>query len=288
MRGNVVRNNTCTSADAEGVYLSQYADGLVEGNAISRAGQNGQARMHGLYLANAGSSNTTIRGNRIFDNKNAEGNGIHANGDLSIGGSGLIRNLVVEGNTIYGNGQSGINLDGVQDSAFRNNLVYGNARHALRAYQIDGAAGPARLAIVNNTLVATGGWAVKLSEDAGGHVIFNSILAGSSGSLCVGTTSGLVSNNNVVTSVLSWDTEASTTSLSNWRTRTGQDGASQSSTTAALFTNPSAADYTLSAASVARNRGAATLSSVTAPAKDIVGTARPQAGAFDVGAYEMK
>ncbi|MED5619348.1 right-handed parallel beta-helix repeat-containing protein [Ideonella sp. BN130291] len=288
MHGNVVRNNTCTLANAEGVYLSQFADGLVEGNTISRAGQNGQARMHGLYLANAGSNNTTIRGNRIFDNKNAEGNGIHANGDLSIGGSGLIRNVVIEGNTIYGNGQSGINMDGVQDSTLQNNLVYGNARHAIRDYQIDAAAGAARLRIVNNTLVATGGWAVKLSEDAGGHVIFNNILAGSSGSLSVGTTTGLVSNSNVVTSVFSYDNESTTVSLSTWRSKTGQDGATQSSTTSALFTNPSAGDYTLSTGSVARNKGVATLNGVSAPPKDIVGTARPQAGAIDIGAYEMK
>lgn len=288
MHGNVVRNNSCTNADAEGFYLSQFANGLVEGNTISGAGKNGETRKHGLYLANAGSHDTTIRANRIFDNKNAEANGIHMNGDLSIGGTGLIRNIVIEGNTIYGNGQSGLNFDGVQDTLVQNNLVYNNARHALRDYQIDGAAGPARLRIVNNTLVATGGWAIKLSEDQGGHVIFNNILAGSSGSLCVGTTSGLVSNNNVATSVFSTDTESSTIALSTWRTRTGQDGVSQSSSTSALFTNPSAADYTLSGTSPARNKGTATLSGVSTPVKDILGTARPQAGAFDVGAYEAR
>ncbi|MEW6705846.1 MAG: right-handed parallel beta-helix repeat-containing protein, partial [Pseudomonadota bacterium] len=196
--------------------------------------------------------------------------------------------VVVENNIIYGNGQNGINMDGVQDSTFQNNLVYGNARHALRDYQIDGAAGAARLRIVNNTLVANGGWAVKLSEDQGGHVIFNNILAGSSGSLSVGTTSGLVSNDNVFTASLSSDNESSTVSLSTWRSRTGQDSVSQSSTTSALFTNASGGDYTLSSSSVARNKGVATLSSVSAPVKDIRGMARPQAGAFDVGAYEAQ
>ncbi|MEW6703779.1 MAG: right-handed parallel beta-helix repeat-containing protein, partial [Pseudomonadota bacterium] len=196
--------------------------------------------------------------------------------------------VVVENNIIYGNGQNGINMDGVQDSTFQNNLVYGNARHALRDYKIDAAAGAARLRIVNNTFVATGGWAIKLSEDAGGHVIFNNILAGSSGSLSVGTTSGLVSNDNVFTASLSVDNEASTIALATWRSLTGQDAASKSSTTGALFTNAAGADYTLTAASPARNVGVAELSGVRAPAADLLGTARPQGGAIDAGAVEAR
>ena len=285
MHGNILRNNVCTSADAEGLYVSEFADGLIEGNTISGSGKNGQGRAHGLYLANAGSNNTTIRGNVIFGNTNSESNGIHANGDLSVGGNGLIRNMVVEGNTIYGNGQNGINLDGVQDSTFRNNLIYGNVRHALRDYQEDGAGGAARLRIVNNTLIAnSSGWAVKLSADSGGHVIFNNVLIGATGSLSVGTSSGLVSDRNVVSGAYSNDDESSTISLATWRSRTGQDAASQSSTASALFISGSS--YALSAASVARDGGVATLASVFAPTKDIAGAARPQGGGIDVGAYE--
>jgi parallel beta-helix repeat protein len=287
MHGNVLRNNTCNSSDAEGFYLSEFADGLVEGNTISASGKNGQSRMHGLYLANAGSNNTTIRGNRIYGNTNSESNGIHANGDQSVGGNGLIRNIVVDGNTIYDNGQNGINLDGVQDSLFQNNLVYGNGHHALRDYQIDGAAGAARLRIVNNTLIADAGWAVKLSEDAGGHVIFNNILAGSDGSLSVGT-GNLVSDRNVVVGSFSSDNESTTMSLATWRSRTGQDAATQTGTLGTLFTNAAGSDFTLSAGSVARNKGVATLSGTPAPGKDIIGTARPQGGAIDIGAYEAR
>ena len=39
---------------------------------------------------------------------------------------------------------------------------------------------------------------------------------------------------------------------------------------------------------MARNKGTSILNNVAAPGKDIVGTARPQAGAFDIGAYEMR
>ncbi len=286
MRGNVLRNNRCIASDAEGFYLSQFAEGTVEANTISGSGTNGQTRMHGLYLANAGSNGTTIRGNTIFGNGNGESNGIHANGDLSVGGSGLIRNMVVDGNIIYGNGQSGINLDGVQDSLFQNNVVYGNARHAIRAYMIDGAAGAANLHIVNNSLVASGGWAVKLSEDSGGHVIFNNLLFGSTGSLCVGSNI-LASNNNVVGGPFSNDNESSLILIATWRTRTGQDVNTQASTQAAVFNNPTGADYSLAAASPARDKGVTTFASVAAPAKDIVGAARVQGAAIDAGAYEF-
>ncbi|MFZ2649942.1 MAG: right-handed parallel beta-helix repeat-containing protein [Burkholderiaceae bacterium] len=286
MRGNTLRNNRCIAAEAEGFYLSQFADSLVETNTISGSGTSGQTRAHGVYLANAGSNGTTIRGNTIFGNANGESNGIHANGDLSVGGSGLIRNIVVEGNIVYGNGQSGINMDGVQDSLFQNNLIYGNARHAIRAYMIDGAAGPANLHFVNNSLVASGGWAIKLSEDSGGHVVFNNLLFGSTGSLCVGANS-LASNNNVAGGSFSNDTEASVITIATWRSRTGQDANSQSSTQAAVFKNTAAADYSLSNTSPARDKGVATFSSVAAPQKDILGAPRAQGIAIDAGAYEL-
>lgn len=285
MRGNVLRNNRCVGAMAEGFYLSQFADGLIEANAISGSGTNGQPRAHGVYLANAGSNATTIRGNTIFGNANVESNGIHANGDISVGGSGLIRGLVVEGNVIHGNGQSGINLDGVQDSRFQNNLIHANARHAIRAYMIDGAGGPTNLHLINNTLVATGGWAVKLSEDGGGHVIFNNLLYGSAGSLSVGS-NNLASNNNLVGGSFSNDNEASTIALAIWRARTGQDAASQLGTQGAVFSNAAASDYRLAAGSPARDKGLATFGGIAAPPKDIAGASRIQGPAIDVGAFE--
>lgn len=286
MRGNTLRNNRCIDAEAEGFYLSQFAEGLVEANTISNSGTNGQIRMHGLYLANAGSNGTTIRANTISGNRNGESNGIHANGDLSVGGNGLIRSLVIEGNVIHSNGQSGINLDGVQDSLFQNNLIYANARHAIRAYAIDGAAGPANLRIVNNSLVASAGWAVKLSEDGGGHVIFNNLMFGSTGALSVGSNS-LAANHNVVDGSFSNNNEASVIQLASWRSLTGQDAASLQSTPAETFSNSAAGDFSLAAASPARDRGVATFSSVAAPAKDLLGRNRAAGLGIDAGAYEL-
>lgn len=284
MFGNVVRGNTVNTTDMEGVYLSQFAEGLVENNTIYNCGQNGDNKKHGLYLANAGTNYTVVRGNTIYNNVNAEANGIHCNGDLSVGGNGLIRFCTFENNIIYGNGQNGINGDGLQDSLIQNNLFYNNARNAVRIYLIDAAEGAARMKIINNTFIASNGWAVKMTEDLGGHVIFNNILIGSSGSLCVGNTS-LSSNANVFGGSLSTNEESSTVALAAWRTATSQDATSVTGTSAATFVNAGAANYALSSSSPARGIGISSLASLNAPALDMVGITRLPT--IDAGALEF-
>lgn len=285
MRGNIVRAIQCIQPDSEGFYLSQFANGLIENNVITNPGRNGQTRQHGLYLANAGSDGTTIRGNTITAVVNAESEGVHINGDLSIGGDGLISNLVIEGNRIgSAGGNNAINMDGVQSALVQNNLITASGHHALRAYAIDGAAGPRNMKIVNNTFVTDKGWAIKFSEDVGGHVIFNNILIGSAGSLAVGST--LTSNANVFGGNLSDDSENTTISLSVWRSRSGQDAASVSSTKTATFRNASGGDFRPSTTSPAKDTGVPSLGGLSAPARDIDGTARPAGTRADIGALE--
>ena len=287
MRGNVIRGNTCTDADAEGFYVSQFGQGLLENNVIANAGRNGQARGHGIYLANGGSDGTTIRGNRISGITNAESEGIHCNGDLSIGGDGLISDLTIEANTISSSGgNNAINFDGVQNALIRDNLVMASGHHALRAYAIDGAAGPRNLRVINNTFVTNNGWAVKLSEDGGGHVVFNNILLGSAGSLAIGSPTTLAANNNVVAGTFSVDEEASTLTLAAWRTRTAQDAASVSGTAAQLFVNAAAGNFALSSSSPARDKGLSIFAGLAVPSTDLTGAPRQQASAPDIGAIE--
>lgn len=289
MTGNVLRGNRCTNADAEGIYVSQFGNGLIEQNVISASGASGAARSHGIYLANAGGDGTIIRANQIYDNANAESNGIHCNGDLTIGGDGLIQDITIERNTIYGNGQNGINLDGVQGASIVNNLIYGNVRHAVRAYQIDGASGPRDLRFINNTLLADNAWSIKVSEDGGGHVVFNNILSstGSGGSLSVGHPS-LVSNYNSTSDRMSADDEATVISLTQWRSLTGADINSRADARSQLFVDYASGDYRLAVTSPVIDAGRASLASGTAPTVDIVGVARPQGDAHDIGAYESR
>jgi Right handed beta helix region len=289
MRGNVIRRNTCTDADADGFYLSQFSQGLVENNVITNTGRDGEPRGHGIYLANAGSDGTTIRGNRISSINNAESEGIHCNGDASIGGDGLITELTIEANSISSTGgNNAINFDGVQNAVIRNNLVMSSGHHALRAYTLDGAAGPRNLRIVNNTFVTNSGWAVKITEDGGGHVVFNNILLGSSGSLAVGSAGSLASNGNIVSGTFSDDEESSTLSLSAWRSRTAQDAASVVATSAQLFVNAAGGNYALASSSPARDKGLSILAGLAAPSTDLTGASRQQGSAPDVGAMEFK
>jgi len=143
------------------------------------------------------------------------------------------------------------------------------------------------LRIINYAFVTSNRWAIKLSEDAGGHVFCNSILFGSSSSLSVGSVA-LSSNNNVVDNSFSADNEATTIKLSTWRAKTGQDAASQTSTANAAFSGAASGDYSLSISSPARDSGSATLFGIAAPTADILGIPRRAGAAFDAGAYERQ
>ncbi len=46
-------------------------------------------------------------------------------------------------------------------------MIYGNASNGIRAYVIDGGAGPKDLKIVNNTILvpSSGFWCLRLTDD---------------------------------------------------------------------------------------------------------------------------
>jgi parallel beta-helix repeat protein len=282
--GLIIRGNTVQDAGAEGMYLSEVADSLIEGNVISNSGTSGADRTHGIYLANAGSDGTILRGNHIWGSGTA---GIHFNGDLSIGGDGIISGLVVEENILHDNGQNGLNMDGVQDSLVQNNLIYGNVSNGLRAYAIDGAEGPRGLVIVNNTfhVPAGAGWCVRITEDLGGSVVFNNILMndGNNGSIALDDTAGFASANNAVVDTFTPDRDDSYLSLSEWQ-GLGYDAGSFVTTPSALFTNAAAGDYTLLSNAPALDTGLTTFTSQSAPTTDLTGA--PRDATPDIGSYE--
>lgn len=279
--------NRCARAGVEGFYLSEVSQSLVQGNTITESGASGDTRSHGIYLANAGSDGTVIACNVISGAGPAESNGIHMNGDLSIGGDGIISGVVVDSNIIFDNAQNGLNLDGVQDSVFRNNLIHGNARNAIRAYAIDAAEGPRGLVVVGNTLVAPGGAAFKCSEDLGDHVVFNNVLLSedpNSASISIESAS-LMSASNAVVDRLSPDGDASFLTLAEWQAL-GYDEGSFVATAGELFADPAAGDYSLLPAAPAVDAGRASFAGVDAPGVDLAGAPRPQGAGFDAGAYE--
>jgi parallel beta-helix repeat protein len=287
MRGLTIRNNKCAGAGREGFYLSEVSNSLIENNSITGSGANGQPRGHGLYLANAGSDNTVLRGNTIYNITGSEGGGMHFNGDLSVGGDGIISGLTIERNTIYGVSFNAFSMDGVQNSTIQNNLVYNVGRSGVRAFQIDGAAGPKNLRVINNTFIISSGWGLKVSEDGGGHVVFNNILlttGTSAGSICVDN-ANITSDYNALSNRMSRNNESTILSLSSWQSG-GDDANSFQGSSSTLFVNTSAGDYHRKDGSPAVDAGAGALAAISAPLNDRDGKTRPLGGEHDLGAYE--
>jgi parallel beta-helix repeat protein len=284
-----VQNCTVHNSVATGIFTAFSSHPLISNNVSYSNGE------HGIYHSNSGDS-PTIRGNQIHHNHAA---GIHMNGDISQGGDGIISNAVVEKNVIWENGVgggSGINCDGVDDSIFRNNLLYSNHASGISLYVIDGAHGSSRNLVYNNTILmaSDGRWAVNIAKSGAkkkasptGNKVFNNILyetntARGSIDTYSANVSGFQSDYNVVVNRFSVNDGTTTISLASWRQQTGQDAHSIIASPTDLFVDPANNDYRLKQGSPAVNAGTA-LAQVT---DDIAGTARPQGGLYDIGCYE--
>ncbi|RMG96076.1 MAG: DUF1565 domain-containing protein [Deltaproteobacteria bacterium] len=286
----VIRGNVIEMAAHEGMYLSEVADSIVEYNTITDVGTDGpDVRGHCIYLANAGSDGTTIRGNELARCLKA---GVHFNGDASIGGDGVISGLVIERNWIHDNAQNGLNMDGVQDSVIAGNVIEGNASNGIRAYRIDAAEGPRDLVIVANTIVVPsgGGWCVRITEEAGngGSVVFDNVLTGLGdfgGAIALDGTPGFASDYNVVTGSFSPDRGDTLLDLAGWQ-GLGYDGASIVADPQEVFVDVGGGDFHLRDGAVAIDFGVDTYMGRTAPSVDMDGRPRPLGGAIDAGAYE--
>lgn len=275
------RGNRADQNGSWGIFTGFCDDLLIEGNECSRS-----VAEHGIYVSNSG-DRSVIRGNRIWGNY---GSGIHMNGDLSMGGDGIISGALVEANVIWDNGAgggSGIGCDGVQDSTFRNNLLYENHASGLSLYQFDAAAPSTNNTVINNTIVnaSNGRWCINVKNASTGLTLRNNILYNlhpfhGSAVVMADSLAGLVSDHNAVMDRFTTDDGISVLTLVQWQAQTGQDSTSLLSTAAELFV--SGTDYHLSAASPAIDRGSAVL----APIMDLEGTFRPQGDAIDIGAYE--
>jgi hypothetical protein len=229
-----------------------------------------------------------VRGTRVHDNR---ASGLRLNADVYSGGDGLITGALIENNVIYRNGAAGggaINLDGVQDSIVRNNLLYENLGTGIVNYEGFGAAGPKGMQVLNNTVVqaAAGRYAMLVWRSAGPNRVRNNILyhpstsRGSINYLDATDIANTDSDYNVITKVTPNDGGTLYT-LAEWRAQ-GREIHSVTATPATLFANLAAADYRLRTGSPAIDRGQA----LTTVPKDMEGTARPAGAGWDLGAYE--
>ncbi|MFH1017078.1 MAG: right-handed parallel beta-helix repeat-containing protein [Pseudomonadota bacterium] len=251
-----LRNNECSGSAHEGFYMSEFNGSLIEANVIHDTGTNGLDRGHCMYLANAGSDDTTIRGNLVYNCGVAGAAAMHFNGDDSVGGDGYQTGLLIERNVIHDTLQNGLNMDGVGDSTIQNNLVYNVARYAIDAYAIDASAGPRNLKVVNNTFIGSSSAkpALIFTEDQGGHVLFNNIRVQD------GTDTGDPTG--------AYDLIATHAQATPW------------------FVSIAGGDYHLKSGVAPIDSGWSSQFGLAAPSVDLEQGSRPEGTGYDMGAYE--
>jgi hypothetical protein len=277
-----IRDNVFANNQRWGLFTDFSDDLLIEGNESF-----GATIEHGIYHSNSG-DRPVIRGNVIHDN---HANGLHMNGDISMGGDGTITSPVVEGNYIFNNGVgggSGINMDGVEQALIRNNVIIDAHASGISMYQIDGGICSRNNKVYHNTIVvaADGRWAINIPNIGctGNQLIANILYSNHSyrGAINIvdGARSGFSSNYNVLEGVFSTDGGDTTLSFTQWKAL-GYDANSKVSTPSALFVN-AVSDFHLKPGSPAIDIGT-TLTSVKT---DFDSRARPQGASSDAGAFE--
>jgi parallel beta-helix repeat protein len=277
-----IRNGVFGNNGVWGIFTDFSDDLLIERNECY-----GSVKEHGIYVSNSG-DRPVVRDNYVHDN---HASGIQLNADATVGGDGIITGALVENNVIHGNGLGGgaaINLDGIQDSVIRNNLIFNNLATGIANYRINGAAGPKGMQILHNTIdqPADGRWALMFSSTTGHNLARNNILIhrGSwRGGILFGgwvDVANTDSRFNILDRVTP-DNGGSSIPLSQWQGQ-GYEAGSFSATPASLWVNPTGGDYHLLSTAPAVDRGES-LASVT---RDLEGNVRPSGAAWDIGCYE--
>ena len=285
-----IQNNHVHNSALTGIFTAFSNHVLIVGN------ESDHNREHGIYQSNS-SVYPTIRGNKSHDNASA---GIHMNGDITEQpGNGLVEFATVEDNIIWENGTeggSGINCDGVDNSIFRNNLLYNNHASGISLYAIDGAHGSSHNKVFNNTVVMAQNsrYPINIPHDRKappvGNIIENNILYtpdANHGSILIAKAAveGFESDYNIVVGRFSDNNGNSTVNSAKWQSLGYDLHSKVAPPLAQLFANPGANNYQLMSGSPAVDAGITLMTDVPT---DILGVTRPQGTAYDIGCYELK
>ena len=282
-----IRYNICSNNFKWGILTGFAEHVIIEYNSCTNSQDE-----HGIYFGNS-ADDPIIRYNQVYGNN---ANGIHMNGDASLGGDGIISNAQVYGNVIHGNGVaggSGINCDGVVNSAIFNNLLYDNHASGISLYQIDGGAPSTGNKVFNNTIINADDarWCVNITEFCTGNQVLNNILINQHpwrGSIVIADNalSGFVSDHNLVVNSLSPDGDATILDLVGWQALGYDANSLVADPQAVLFNDPIGGGYhPVGASAQMVDAGTAAVSSVVVD--DLDGLLRPQGPAYDIGCYEL-
>jgi nitrous oxidase accessory protein NosD len=107
-------------------------------------------REHGIYFSTT--DYPVVKACSIHHNAAC---GIHLNGDAGEGGDGMITGAVIEDNVIYMNGKKGgaaVNMDGVEKSLIKGNVVSNNYAGGIVSFHQDGAKTGSGNSFIGNTV----------------------------------------------------------------------------------------------------------------------------------------
>ena len=177
-KGSVVRNNKVFGAAHSNIFCSLSDQILIKGN------ETFDGRI-GIYVADS-TDYPVVSGNVIHNNSEI---GLHMNGEKGTG-DGTISYAVVENNTIFKNA-IGINIDGVTNSVFRNNLIYDNKKKGMAFFKDAGAVPSENNLIIHNTIVMPEGAAYTIGLNYGAYknAFYNNIII-ANGNVPVFSTTG--------------------------------------------------------------------------------------------------
>jgi parallel beta-helix repeat protein len=305
-----VRNNMIERGIGEGLYVaSNYnlaADGgcvsgpnsgdghydiLIEGNTIREPGLNGD-QGDGIDIK-AGICNVTVRGNTITNTHAGTppacsgGDGITTLGRMP--NSTHESNYLIERNVISHGGcaitgstdsSKGIAIGALWGATVRNNVINTFPGEGIVAWTRDVSTPKnQRIRIYNNTIYNATLGGIAFSDFIDGPVLRNNLIFNNGGATIDGTVPSINSDYNLLSPTKSNLAEGSHTIV-----RTSGSG---------IVVNASGGDFHLTATSPAVNVAISlsTLANLavgtTAFTADIANVARPQGGAWEIGAYEF-
>ena len=291
-KGSIFRNSKAYGGRHANLFCAHSNNITFEGNEA----YDGKI---GLYVAD--SSDYVIVKNNVFHGNSSIG--LHMNGDIHSGGDGTLSYALVENNSIYEN-DTGINCDGVTESIFRNNLIYGNRKRGIAFFKDTGAVPSNDNSVIHNTIIMPEGayYAIGLNHGAYQNKFFNNIIVTEGNVPCFSTTGkahelkissdyNLFSENGTI-----WEIEDTAYRFGKWEKmirknlndvsrfvkgdRNGRH--SLQAEIGKIFVNYQNGNFSLKSTSPAIGRGTLKHSY----GKDLKGNIRPQNTLPDLGAYE--